>query len=208
MEVGDVVTKSKNRLFNYVGFGIVVFTWLLCLVRVVFSFESMVELPTTLDYITLCSCLLLMLLHSLTPLFFWVLSKNIKQLRRVKRIYLYSKEKYNTDGPKGIKNLEVIKLLNLFFNLLVSFLILIVFAFFCGFLFSDFQNYTFIYFMFFGILCLVGCLYGSIKTNNKLSNILIINKTWYDDLVSSLYKTDKDFIVKEFNLLTINDEVK
>lgn len=71
-----------NKVFKCICIFCIVVIWLLCLTHIAFNFESMLNLGTTLDIITLTCVLVLFLIHTLTPLFSWVFNPFIVRLRK------------------------------------------------------------------------------------------------------------------------------
>lgn len=71
-----------NKVFKCICIFCIVVIWLLCLTHIAFNFESMLNLGTTLDIITLTCVLVLFLIHTLSPLFSWVFNPVIVRLRK------------------------------------------------------------------------------------------------------------------------------
>lgn len=71
-----------NKIFKCFCLGIIVIIWLLSLTHIAFNFESLLNLTTTLDMITLTCLLVLFLIHSLIPLYFWVFNPIMQRLRK------------------------------------------------------------------------------------------------------------------------------
>ena len=106
------MTNKSNMVFKCICIFFIVVIWLLSLTHIAFNFESMLNLGTTLDIITLTCILVLFLIHTLTPLFSWVFNPFIVRLRKYPsnqdqiEIYNESVKKY-CDLEKELENNKV-----------------------------------------------------------------------------------------------------